>query len=68
MGAACGILNTGGNAGGFFAPVITPYIAARAGWQWGLYSGSLMAILGVIACYFVVPTFQGEQGQAHRAR
>jgi MFS family permease len=55
VGAACGILNTGGNAGGFLAPVITPYIAARAGWSWGLYSGSLMAIIGVIACYFVDP-------------
>ncbi len=53
VGAACGILNTGGNAGGFLAPVITPYIAARAGWPRGLYSGSLMAILGVVACYFV---------------
>ena len=55
VGAACGILNTGGNIGGFLAPVITPYIAARAGWSWGLYSGSLMAIIGVIACYFVTP-------------
>lgn len=55
VGAACGILNTGGNIGGFLAPVITPYIAARAGWSWGLYSGSLMAIVGGIACYFVDP-------------
>jgi ACS family glucarate transporter-like MFS transporter len=55
VGAACGILNTGGNIGGFLAPVITPYIAARAGWSWGLYSGSLMAIIGVIACYFATP-------------
>jgi len=60
VGAACGILNTGGNAGGFLAPVITPYIAARAGWSWGLYSGSLMAIVGVIACYFVDPTGNGN--------
>ena len=55
VGAACGILNTGGNIGGFLAPVITPYIAAQAGWSWGLYSGSLMAIIGVIACYFATP-------------
>src|SRR5262249_55760385 len=38
VGAACGILNTGGNVGGFLAPICTPYIAARAGWSWGLYS------------------------------
>jgi ACS family glucarate transporter-like MFS transporter len=56
VGAACGILNTGGNVGGFLAPALTPYIAARAGWSWGLYSGCLMAIVGVVACYFVDPT------------
>ena len=60
VGAACGILNTGGNIGGFLAPVFTPYIAAQAGWSWGLYSGSLMAIVGVIACYFVDPTDMGN--------
>jgi ACS family glucarate transporter-like MFS transporter len=56
VGAACGILNTGGNVGGFLAPVLTPYIASQAGWSWGLYAGSLMAIVGVVACYFVDPT------------
>jgi ACS family glucarate transporter-like MFS transporter len=56
VGAACGILNTGGNVGGFLAPILTPYIASRAGWSWGLYAGSFMAIVGVIACYFVDPT------------
>ena len=32
---------------------MTPYIAARVGWSWGLYVGSLVAILGVVALYFV---------------
>jgi MFS family permease len=54
-GAACGILNTGGNVGGFLAPVLTPLIASAGGWSWGLYSGSLVAIAGVAACYFVEP-------------
>jgi MFS family permease len=56
VGAACGILNTGGNVGGFLAPILTPYIASRSGWSWGLYSGSFVAVLGVVACYFVDPT------------
>jgi dipeptide/tripeptide permease len=56
VGAACAILNTGGNISGFLAPILTPYIASRAGWSWGLYAGSLMAIVGVVACYFVDPT------------
>ena len=60
VGAACGILNTGGNAGGFLAPILTPFIASRAGWSWGLYSGSLVALMGVVACYFV--NLAGEKG------
>ena len=55
VGAACGILNTGGNVGGFLAPILTPYIASRAGWSWGLYAGSFMALLGIIACYLLNP-------------
>jgi ACS family glucarate transporter-like MFS transporter len=55
VGSAAAILNTGGNLGGFVAPILTPYIASRAGWSWGLYAGSLMALVGVIACYFVHP-------------
>jgi dipeptide/tripeptide permease len=46
----------GGNVGGFLAPVLTPYIASQAGWSWGLYAGSLMALVGVVACYFADPT------------
>jgi MFS family permease len=55
VGSAGGILNTGGNVGGFFAPILTPLIASYAGWSWGLYSGSLMVIAGAVACYFVNP-------------
>jgi MFS family permease len=55
-GAACAILNFGGNLGGFFAPILTPYIASRAGWSWGLYSGSLIVMIGVIACYLIDPS------------
>jgi MFS family permease len=53
VGAASSILNTGAQVGGFFAPIATPYIAARWGWSWGLYAGSLFAILGIVAVYFV---------------
>jgi hypothetical protein len=40
VGAAAGILNTGGNVGGFLAPIMTPFAAARLGWSWALYAGS----------------------------
>jgi MFS family permease len=51
VGAASSILNTGAQVGGFFAPILTPYIAARAGWSWGLYVGGLVAMSGVAAVY-----------------
>ncbi len=53
MGGASSILNTGVQIGGFFAPILTPYIASRAGWSWGLYVGSLVAMSGVLAIYLV---------------
>ena len=53
VGAAGGILNAGGNVGGFFSPVLTPLVAKYFGWSWGLYAGSVMVILGAIACWFV---------------
>jgi len=56
VGAAGGILNTGGNLGGFLAPIITPYIASRLGWTWGLNVGSLIVMLGVLIWFFVDPT------------
>jgi MFS family permease len=56
VGAACGILNFGGNLGGFFAPILTPYIASRAGWSWGFYTGSLIVMIGVVACYLIDPS------------
>ncbi len=53
VGGASSILNTGAQVGGFFAPILTPLIASRAGWAWGLHAGSLIALSGVIAIYFV---------------
>ena len=67
VGAACGILNSGGNAGGFLAPVLTPIIASSAGWSWGLYAGSLIAIVGMIACYFVDPTGASQSDTRRRS-
>ena len=55
VGAVGGILNAGGNVGGFFSPVLTPLVAGYAGWSWGLYAGSAMVILGAVACWFVEP-------------
>jgi ACS family glucarate transporter-like MFS transporter len=53
VGAASGILNTGGNVGGFLAPIITPFAAARLGWSWSLYVGSLAVFAGAALWFFV---------------
>jgi ACS family glucarate transporter-like MFS transporter len=52
-GAAGGIMNTGGNAGGLLAPTITPLLASHFGWAWGLYFGSFVVMLGVVAWFFI---------------
>jgi MFS family permease len=53
VGAAGGILNTGANIGGFLAPIMTPFLASRAGWSWALYAGSLVALVGVLLWCFI---------------
>lgn len=57
-GAACGILNAGGNVGGI-APVVTPWIAARSSWSMGLYFAVLVLYVGVFAWFLVDPTKRG---------
>ena len=52
-GAAGGIMNTGGNAGGLLAPILTPWLARFFGWSGGLYFGSFVVLLGVGAWFFI---------------
>ena len=53
VGTAGGIMNGVGNIGGVLAPVLTPYIAARAGWSWGLYFGSFIVVAGAVTWLFL---------------
>ena len=52
-GLSGAILNTGGNLGGLFAPVLTPFIASKVGWSWGLYAGSVIVMIGVATWFFI---------------
>jgi MFS family permease len=45
-GTAAAILNTGGNAVGLLAPVVTPALAEYFGWQVGLALASIVCVLG----------------------
>jgi MFS family permease len=60
VGAACGILNTGGNLGGMLAPFITPLIASRFGWAGGLYFGCLIVLLSAVTWFFIAPKYAAE--------
>ncbi len=47
-GSSAAILNTGGNAGGMLAPVLTPWIGQLYGWGYAVGLGALISLLGVL--------------------
>ena len=63
VGVAGAILNTGGNLGGFLAPIMTPLIASYVGWSWGLYFGSLVLLAGVMNWFFFDPAPTHREAQ-----
>jgi sugar phosphate permease len=54
-GSAAAILNTGGNAGGLLAPIITPWVGQRYGWGAAVALGSLVSVLAVALWFGIVP-------------
>jgi ACS family glucarate transporter-like MFS transporter len=46
-GTSAGIFNTGGNLGGLSAPVVTPWVSLKFGWNWGIALGGLACLLAV---------------------
>jgi ACS family glucarate transporter-like MFS transporter len=47
-GLAAAIFNTGGNAGGVLAPMVTPFFAERYGWEASIGVASVFAVLGAL--------------------
>ena len=47
-GSSAAILNTGGNAGGMLAPVLTPWIGQLYGWGYAVGLGALISLFGVL--------------------
>jgi len=56
VGTVSALLNTGGNLGGFFAPVATPFIASYFGWTRGLYAASALMAAGAMLWFAVDST------------
>ena len=64
-GSAGGLMNTGGNAGGFLAPLVTPWLASRFGWSAGLYFGcAVVAVAAFLWCFVVIPNEAQENGSS----
>jgi ACS family glucarate transporter-like MFS transporter len=57
-GSVAGLMNTFGNLGGFFSPVITAYIASRFGWTSALTLAALVTV-GSGLCWLIVDTTRG---------
>src|SRR5262249_20921412 len=57
---AAGIFNTGGNAGGMIAPVLTPLVSRWCGWQWGIGLGGLVCLAGACLWWWIDPA-EGER-------
>ena len=49
------IMNTGGNALGLLAPMITPWLGAHLGWGWGLGVGAIVGVLGALCWWRIEP-------------
>jgi sugar phosphate permease len=56
---AAGLFNTGGNAGGMLAPMITPKVSKAFGWPWGIGLGSLVCLAGVCLWLWINPDQDG---------
>jgi MFS family permease len=54
-GTSAGICNTGGNAGGLVAPVVTPWVSGHLGWQWGISVGGLVCLIGAVLWWWIDP-------------
>jgi MFS family permease len=54
-GLAAGICNTGGNAGGLVAPVLTPYVGELFGWPVAIALGSAVCLAGVLLWRWIDP-------------
>jgi ACS family D-galactonate transporter-like MFS transporter len=63
-GIAAAIMNTGGNAGGLLAPVVTPYLASYFGWKVGLGVACAVPVLGAILWFWIDPTERPLPSQA----
>jgi MFS family permease len=54
-GSSAAFFNTGGNAGGMLAPVITPLVGGLFGWGWAVAVGGIVCLAGVALWFWIDP-------------
>jgi ACS family glucarate transporter-like MFS transporter len=55
-GLASGIMNMGAQVGGAVATSLTPFLAARLGWQTAFFTAAGLAVVGALSWLLVDPT------------
>jgi MFS family permease len=61
-GTSAAIMNTGGNGIGLLAPMVTPWLGARLGWEWGLGVGAIVGLLGALCWFGIVVKDRPAEG------
>jgi MFS family permease len=54
-GSSAAIFNTGGNAGGILAPIITPVVGQLLGWGYAVALGALICVAGLVLWIWIEP-------------
>jgi MFS family permease len=54
-GSAAALFNTGGNAGGMVAPILTPLVGQYLGWGYAVGLGGVICLLGVLLWFWIDP-------------
>jgi len=62
-GTSAAIFNTGGNAGGLLAPVVTPLFSAYFSWQAGIGLASLVCLVGAVLWLWIDPAERTRAGE-----
>ena len=52
-GSSGALFNTGGNAGGMLAPIITPWVGVRFGWGYAFGLAGLVCLVGVVLWFWI---------------
>jgi len=62
-GTGGGVMNFGSNLGGLISPIVTPWLAARVGWEMALAVAAVLAVVGALLWLGVTVDEQsGDEG------